>query len=1339
MSLDNRNHFLSLQNRWVLADPTAASSMANALDTIAVSVFADPEMIGYELLQNADDAAASEIEYVFHQEYLIVRHNGAAFTKQNVEALCRFGATDTQQQNAEGLEIIQEDGELEKQEDIKKIGYKGIGFKSVFRISEQVWVFSGNGYSFRYDKSNWNGRRLPWQIMPVTTDEVPGELRQWVKPDWVNFVFKINPDVRRGAFERVLDSLDFKIAKLFAHEHIVLFLRKIQSMTLIKSEGLDVREHRRITRHTSDNIHEIKRFDNQVEIISSRWLVKSFHVEVHKDLRDELARLTNIQFPDKLKRAKQIEISFAARFGARDELVAQTETLIFSYLPTAKRYRNLPFFVNSNFLLNHERTELLTKNPWNRFLFEQIGYLQFKWFEELAKEERFRHSFPDLIAKYADSATDYNAAINTGVEKAKNEIAFVPIIENAELKKAPETIVDKTGIGEQANEYQFVKDSFENKDLSIVDPKLRSINKIIQVGANKFDREELQAALRKKNRFSNPADNIRLIDFFFKKIGSLANNNDKQAWHQVLRETPFLLTNSATLREPPTLYFPESKPDDLPIEFDMEFLHEEVFRDRVSKDEPLKGWLASELLVAVPKPIEIIRRGLIPMIQEGRIQREFAIRITRFIFKYRSQLLGTDFQQLKLLPVFYKRLEEGNDFKKVAGGYLADHYLPSLPLESLVDEDIFISAEYPETEHDVAEWKWFWKKLGVRENMDFDFHEGDFDLRNNQVRTHANEYLSWLRREGNLPDYNANQVHRLKTNLDHKYLKYAEKYEFSIRFWTVFFEEKWVEFKRLSLRAKFQHSVGTSDIPSFFHFRTHTNPYFPATNGNCYPVPEVYSSTLEKIIGTWKPLSFFNLDAEKEAYLGIRTELTKEECLDLLGHISELEGTVDRERIGAIYRYMVNRRFALSEDEEQPELNLLAQDNSFQPIAKLSYFDLPRFAQKVDTEHFIFLDLEVDSAAAFCRNWRINIISIDEIQFQVHGIDISDFSNRFNTRLSAFAAVVGNKTGKSQDEAENSLREINAKIEWKSATQLSLHIYNEYGLRIFEKEVKAWKNGNTIYHLSPWNDAITLFELSEVVAKAFEVSGFERELGLLLSLEKEQQVIEWLKSNGYETAGVLIADENTTIDELIPPLFDDGQEEELTKEYFGRINEKTAGTSVIKGGEGGLKKDDIVVISNDTKAMAIAYLEKDGWLVVNNKYNEDGILEDVQKDGKTYSFIVLSAKAGLLYLGQTNWKKLGFGNYKMLVLTGDKLSDFRMFSSQEELLELPNNDYNLIVKQNTKDPEVLTQMVKDLKEEDSARFYFQIKKGKSLFEDIKGFESDNKAEQQTASVTEEDI
>ena len=600
---ETKAHLEELQSRWLNADRDSAHDMSNALDSVVDSVFDQQSLIGYELIQNADDAAKEEglsveVDFFILTDYLLIRHNGGHFTPYDVKALCQFGSRTYNDVNESSS----------KQKDLKKTGYKGIGFKSVFRISDDVSIFS-NQYNFKFDRSECP-QGYPWQIIPYATssDNIPQKLKEYIPKDKVCFLLKIKPEISR-------DSLKSKLGKIFSNYKTILFLRHTSKLELFYEYAKGIQSVRRLSRKVEQDIYHLETADKDKSPSSTRWKIDKFKFDVPEEVRQSVKKLERKVCPDKLKEATSLELSFAAKLREDNTVIPlmDKESYIFSYLPTQAQH-DFPFVVNGNFLLNPARTKVL-ENRWNEFLFEQIGYFQFEWFKGMAKEEKFKYEFARLIKKYADSAKGLNGALNKGVKKAQRLIAFIPVIESSELKKAPETIVDKTKISTDHKEIDFVKKSFEDRVYEIADPQIKKINELIRVGANEFNIETLKDTIRQTNKFKTPETNAKLIDFFYKRINEI-EGAEKSDWNKVLRDTTFVLDKEKNLKEPKELYFPQEI--QLPFNLEMAFVHEFVFNQTIAPNEALQKWI-NRLGLAAPNPIEIIRRGIYQLLEEEKV------------------------------------------------------------------------------------------------------------------------------------------------------------------------------------------------------------------------------------------------------------------------------------------------------------------------------------------------------------------------------------------------------------------------------------------------------------------------------------------------------------------------------------------------------------------------------------------------------------------------------------------------------------------------------------------------------------------------------------------------
>ncbi len=113
-----------------------------------------------ELLQNADDAKAESFLVEQFEDYLIIANDGRCFNQMDVESLCRSASSN----KARGTTI----------------GYRGIGFKSVVSIVEEVHIISGD---FEITFSKELTRNLIPIVKNVPLIRIPHPLRKNVKED----------------------------------------------------------------------------------------------------------------------------------------------------------------------------------------------------------------------------------------------------------------------------------------------------------------------------------------------------------------------------------------------------------------------------------------------------------------------------------------------------------------------------------------------------------------------------------------------------------------------------------------------------------------------------------------------------------------------------------------------------------------------------------------------------------------------------------------------------------------------------------------------------------------------------------------------------------------------------------------------------------------------------------------------------------------------------------------------------------------------------------------------------------------------------------------------------
>lgn len=128
----------------------------NALNLISQVVFTRSSGFILELMQNAEDAGLLSSEPGFFKIRLskagmIVQHNGSPFTPNDVASICGIRSS--------------------KKPERGTLGYLGIGFKSVFKVTDCPRIYSQD-YRFEFDRSAWpDPANTPWHIIPLWIQE----------------------------------------------------------------------------------------------------------------------------------------------------------------------------------------------------------------------------------------------------------------------------------------------------------------------------------------------------------------------------------------------------------------------------------------------------------------------------------------------------------------------------------------------------------------------------------------------------------------------------------------------------------------------------------------------------------------------------------------------------------------------------------------------------------------------------------------------------------------------------------------------------------------------------------------------------------------------------------------------------------------------------------------------------------------------------------------------------------------------------------------------------------------------------------------------------------------
>lgn len=339
-------------------------SATNFLDTLSKQLSAKESTFVYELLQNANDYPIEgklvDVEFHITDNYLLFMHTGDKFNVRNISGICGIN-------------------EKEKVANRKAIGYKGIGFKTVFLNNHYVYLRTGQ-YSFRFDEKASKIRRLkaPWPILPVWTDysEVAPEVNNAFNSSSKKFRVQIalRPDdnhllhIGKNCYENL-----FK--EVFADSNIILFIPNINSVKVVIG-GKEVRICQRN---------------------NNEWIVNDYEKDIDYELQSLINKTIDTgrsRIPEKYKNFDATRVSFACKHeGAIIKPIE--DAILYCYLPTKASW-GFPFLMNSDMIPKGDRNDIETEvllqdeeTNFNEELTAIAGNRFFYWLLELLTSHKY--------------------------------------------------------------------------------------------------------------------------------------------------------------------------------------------------------------------------------------------------------------------------------------------------------------------------------------------------------------------------------------------------------------------------------------------------------------------------------------------------------------------------------------------------------------------------------------------------------------------------------------------------------------------------------------------------------------------------------------------------------------------------------------------------------------------------------------------------------------------------------------------------------------------------------------------------------------------------------------
>ncbi len=1108
------NLIKSLEERYTRdTTPDVATTVTQGLNQLSSGIYTEEERFVFELLQNAVDAYSEDgtlrIKIVIKDDHLLFLHNGSEFSERDIKGLCDIGNGN-------------------KTTDSKKIGYKGIGFKSVFMRSSCVTVQTGDN-CFKFDKNYWTdywknnwksayGKMddeknylMPWQIIPIaTTKPVDYDTKDF------NVVTYIQLDKTQSISEKIMRLLD--------NSQFLLFLRCKNIKVEFECDG---RLEKQVEKTTNSEIVNL----SVNGVLQSQWLIYTNNeVPVPEDLRTEID--ADINTPDKLKSAQTFDLSFAIALSDNGKLkaVKSEDAFVYTYLPTSFKFGGdgFPFLVNANFITDAGRQQLHKDSAWNKLIFSKIPSEYLSWIAELSS--KYKNYYEVLPKREYGNSDALQKEYANQMDIALATIAFIPTRVDSTIKTlAKDAVMDLVGIADAISTKAFIAhiNRAENHSFTeqhIIAPIWKGFKKFESYGVYIFDKSKLNTLFNDEQAFSNLTTdlNITLIKLLYDYYQR--STTDKEELVSVLQDTRFLLSDDNTLASPKELFFPSTYDGLNQYQQDIHYLNTQIYENI---DLIYIKWL-TELGINELSDLTFINEVIC---QPGYITQTNAIEVIRYLFQTSKKInIFDEVENDKISRLKY--LTKQGTLGNAENLFLGSLYKPTVDLEKVYDADIYISEDYIESKDEIEDWTFFFKKMGV--NSTLDWKQLRLDLRT-QNWTQNFDLLAWVKRDYDTyaansgPSYWTYYVEYFKVYYAPFILTQGCPIEFEKLIWSSLLKDKYSVLEdavvgysgswgKTKLFSEYGHC-------SFIEWAFKNYQQFPSSDGRKLFAKQMFKNAtdIKELAGKYLPI--IDLDCEiHESWneiLSFKNQLELDDYLCLLENISQDSDNVEnnKERISKIYQRLVELDCTTSPAKKEKiaewaqNHTILSRDGKFLSPTELSHVTLDGFnsANRV----YIGSPSNREKVIELLALMGVKLITEQSIHPDFGGTEQeeSTLKDILLSKISPLALISAgeNATYEEYTEKKHKLQKKLLETKFYHCEKIKL----TYGNNDDTLERHTFGKQNEFYYIGDLRPA-NVEPLLTPLAKYLNIGKKEREL-FILFIEDWDGVTQNLKDKGYET------------------------------------------------------------------------------------------------------------------------------------------------------------------------------------------------------------------------------
>lgn len=380
MAFESFEELTANRRKWVEA--SRENGFENGIRRLLTDLYPDKAHFLYELLQNAEDAGATRVEFRLEDSALIFVHDGKRLF------------------NLKDVESITSIADSTKRNDGGSIGKFGIGFKAVFSYTLTPIVYSG-AWHFKICNT----------VVPEKTDEDISHRFGGNGKTFFKFPFDNPQKPAAKAYREIEEGLSSLAPET------ILFLKNIREVYV--SFGL---HESLVTKAENGNITVLQRLEDSGKSIESHYYLK-FEKTIDKFTLEDGSNpgLLTIGIAYRLRQKEGLREPVPGRPSERYAIVPMTNRNVFVFFPAEKETSGLRFCIHAPFASTAARDSVRDTSD-NRKIVSLLVDLQAECLCRLKADGFLTTEFLGILPNSKDKVADmYSGFHDQAIRLFKDE------------------------------------------------------------------------------------------------------------------------------------------------------------------------------------------------------------------------------------------------------------------------------------------------------------------------------------------------------------------------------------------------------------------------------------------------------------------------------------------------------------------------------------------------------------------------------------------------------------------------------------------------------------------------------------------------------------------------------------------------------------------------------------------------------------------------------------------------------------------------------------------------------------------------------------------------------